>query len=330
MQRLNFSDIFQSRDTHKKIITVGLALLLAMELFIYIGAANRTGKESWVNIYDSQGDKIYETPGTGLTKYEIHLFERSFGPLDQYRIRTETRNKEFPIRAWLAVAVGAPIGLTLMIIYLLRAYLTFLGGDDTRGNALNTDEKPGSSHGTADRFDRWFRWSHLSIFHLGAFLIVCVLVVWLVPDYVADAAGGLLATVVEFKWFFLGVCVFFASLVVWVILLRYRMSQRMMDRQMDLEKFRMEKQTMLEMKKLQTMALPESIAIEYTAPANDAENERAQTLNGEIDRGTPDNDSRIRENRENSERDMESAEEDFFREHPEKRSIWSFMRRKSG
>ncbi len=325
MQRLNFSDIFQSRDTHKKVIKFGLALFLAMELFIYIGAANHTGKESWVNIYDSQGEKIYETPGTGLTKYEIHIFERSFGSLEQYRIRTETRNKEFPFRAWLAIAVGAPIGLALLIMYLLRAYLTFLGDDKTRDGDWNPTETNGPSHRAAAR---WFGWSRISIFHLGGFLIVCVLAVWLVPDYIADAAGGLLETILRFKWFFLSICAFLASLVVWVIYLRYRMSQRMMDRQMDLEKFRMEKQMMVEMQKLQTRALPQTTAREYGEPFNSSANDLSQKITDGILPGTvDDNNSTVREN---SEEKMETAEAEGFADNPDRNGIWHFLKRKSG
>ena len=45
-----------------------------MELIKYLVANAHTGEESWVEIYDSKGDKIYETEGNVLTRYEKLVF----------------------------------------------------------------------------------------------------------------------------------------------------------------------------------------------------------------------------------------------------------------
>ena len=79
--------------------------------------------------------------------------------------------------------------------------------------------------------------------------------IWLVPNYVADIARSALSLIIQYKWFFLGVFVFFASLFVWIIYLKYKISEKMMDRQMDLEKFKIEKRLLLEQET--RLALPD-------------------------------------------------------------------------
>ena len=62
----------------------------------------------------------------------------------------------------------------------------------------------------------------------------------------------------KYKWFFLGVFVFLASLFVWIIYLKYKISERMMDRQLDLEKFRVEKQLLLEQDNRLALPVPDA------------------------------------------------------------------------
>jgi hypothetical protein len=106
------------------------------------------------------------------------------------------------------------------------------------------------------RAGQLFQWRRLSVLHFGFFILICVLALWLVPNYVADIARGALALIIQYKWFFLGVFVFFASLFVWIIYLKYKISEKMMDHQMDLEKFKVEKQLLLEQET--RLALPEA------------------------------------------------------------------------
>jgi hypothetical protein len=147
--------------------------------------------------------------------------------------------------------VGAPIGFMLLIIYLVRTYLSFVNGgeDENEDDSASLDDN-------GRRFGQWFKWRRLSLFHFGLFVLVCVLSLWLVPDFVAELTRGAISLVAKYKWFFLGVIVFVASLLVWVIYLKYKISEKMMDRQMDLEKFRVEKQLLLERET--RLALPDA------------------------------------------------------------------------
>jgi hypothetical protein len=249
-QTLKLSDIFDDRESHKTILKIGLVMFLFMELIIYLVANAHSGTQSYVEVFNSKGNKVYETRGNVMTTYEKLVFQNTYGPLSDYNVQVQTRTIPFPFRAWLAVAVGAPIGFMLLLTYMVRAYLSFVSGEDEE-NA--NDSATLSSSGRAGQL---FQWRRLSVLHFGFFILICVLALWLVPNYVADIARGALALVVEYKWFFLGVFVFFSSLLVWIIYLKYKISEKMMDHQMDLEKFKVEKQLLLERET--RLALPEA------------------------------------------------------------------------
>jgi hypothetical protein len=242
-QKIQFSDLFEDKEIHRTILKAGLWFLLMLELVIFLWAAFHSGVKSTVAVYDANNNKIYQTEGAVMTTYERRIFESSYGPLSNYQIKVESRSVPFPFRAWLAVAVGAPIGVVLLLNYLVRAYLTFLGGEEPeKSSESETQNGPLGGQGLHPRFAL----RRLSVFSLGMLVVVCLSLIWLVPDFMAAVARVILAFVLQFKWFFLGLTVFAASLVVWIIYLRYKIQGKMMEHQVDLEKFRVEKQLLLE------------------------------------------------------------------------------------
>jgi hypothetical protein len=263
--KLKLSDIFDDRESHKTILKIGIVMFLLMELIIYLVANAHSGTKSWVEVYNSKGDMVYETQGNVLTTYEKLVFQNTYGPLSNYNVKVVTRTSAFPFRAWLAVAVGAPIGFMLLLTYLVRAYLLFVSGAEEE-----TAHEQASLEDRSDRFGRLFQWRRLSLFHLGFFIVICVLALWLIPDYVAEIARGALGLVLQYKWFFLGVFVFISSLFVWIIYLKYKISQKMMDRQMDLEKFKIEKQLLLEQESRLALPGAASSPAEKAEPHNDS------------------------------------------------------------
>ena len=78
----------------------------------------------------------------------------------------------------------------------------------------------------------------------------------MVPNFVQDFAKLTMTAIREFRWFFAGMAVFLALLVCWIIYLRYRLSKQMLENQFDLEKFRFEKQLLLESKAPQLLPNP--------------------------------------------------------------------------
>lgn len=243
-KRIGLTDIIEKEDYHK-ILAIAVIVLLFLELAIYLGAAGQVGRESWVMVYDKQGNRIYETPGEVMTSYEKLVFEETFGPLDNYRVAVESKHEPFPFRGWLATAVGAPVGLVLLLAFVVRAYLALMSGDDETEEEASENGLSSSRSGafTGSFFDIFRR---LSVFHLGFLAVIVVLALWLVPNLAVDFSKAAVAIVLKFKWFFLGVSVFFGSLVVWLIYLRYRLSQKMLDDRLELEKFQLEKRLTLE------------------------------------------------------------------------------------
>ena len=272
-QKLRLADIFEDKKSHKTILQIGVAMFLSMELIIYLVANAQSGTQQWVEVFNAKGEMVYETQGNVLTTYEKLVFQNTYGPLRNFNVRVKTRTTPFPFRAWLAIAVGGPIGFMLLLTYLVRTYLSFVSGEEEE-----TAHESASLDKSSDRFGRLFQWRRLSLFHLGFFIVVCVLALWLVPNYVADIARGVVSLIVQYKWFFLGVFAFFASLIVWIIYLKYKISQKMMDRQMDLEKFKVEKQLLLAQET--RLALP-GAASENTESRNDGAEDGTGSEEGE-------------------------------------------------
>ena len=154
----------------------------------------------------------------------------------------------------MSAAVGIPVGLILLVAFIVRAYLSLLYGDqsdDEKEAAAAAAEK-----NTLGSLFHFFR--NISIFHIGFLTLVAVLVLWMVPNLVRDFAKLSLTAIQEFRWFFASTAVFLALLVIWIIYLRYRLSKQMLENQLNLEKFRVETQLLLESKAPQLLPNPAS------------------------------------------------------------------------
>lgn len=252
--KLRLLDLFEGKRHQLTILTVSVLAFLVLELLIYMAAAGQAGQKSRVIVTDPKtGGSVYEANGTALTSYERMVFENNHGPLQNYSVRIDTREVPFPFRAWISAAVGVPVGLALLVSFLVKVYLLLLYGDDRRA----AEGEPGAPLETAGRFGSLFRRLHqVSVFHIGFAVLLCVLLLWMIPNAVEDFAKAGMAAVREYQWFFLGASVFVGGLIVWVIYLRYRLSRQMLDNQLDLEKFRAEKQYLLQCE--QARLLPEA------------------------------------------------------------------------
>ncbi|RLB05100.1 MAG: hypothetical protein DRG59_09450, partial [Deltaproteobacteria bacterium] len=75
----------------------------------------------------------------------------------------------------------------------------------------------------------------------------------MVPNFLGEFARLSVNTIKEFKWFFLGVSVFLAGLVCWVIYLRYKLSKQAIENEKDIEKYRLEMKLLEEKKDKQLL-----------------------------------------------------------------------------
>jgi hypothetical protein len=243
-QREHLIGIFEGKRHQKIVLVVSVLIFLVLELLVYLAAASQSGQKSRVIIADSNGAKVYESPGAVLTSYEKLVFENNFGPLNKYQVHVETESLPFPFRAWLSSAVGIPVGLILLVAFIVKAYLTLLYGD--KADKERESEASAAGKNTLGSLFHFFR--NISIFHIGLLTVLAVLVLWMVPNFMHDFARHSMTAIREFQWFFGGMALFLALLVVWIIYLRYKLSKQMLENQLHLERFRVERQLLLESK----------------------------------------------------------------------------------
>ena len=89
-QSLSLSGFFEDGKYPKLVLAVGAILLILLELGIFVAVNNQSGLKSRVSMVDSNGRKVYESPGGSLSAYEKMVFENNFGPLRDYTTQIES------------------------------------------------------------------------------------------------------------------------------------------------------------------------------------------------------------------------------------------------
>ena len=79
---------FQENKTLFIILAVGLFLV---ELEIFAMASMGSGRKSIVQVLDQQSSVIYEVKSAKLSSHEKTEFEKTFGPLSNYRVNVVTQ-----------------------------------------------------------------------------------------------------------------------------------------------------------------------------------------------------------------------------------------------
>ena len=231
-------ELFEGKRHQKIILAVSVAILLIVELSIYVAASSQTGQRARTIITDAGGSKIYETEGAALTTYEKMVFENNFGPLRNYNTRVESEYAPFPYRGWALLSVGVPMVLILLVSFLVQSYLFLLNG------GRREEAEAGAASGPAGtRVGSFLRISRsISVLQIGFLIAAAVLTLWLVPAFLGDFATAFISAIREYQWFFLGAALFVAFLAVWVIYLRYRLSRQMLENQLRLEMYRVKRE----------------------------------------------------------------------------------------
>lgn len=241
-RKVRLSDLFEGTRYQKVVLTVSILAFLLLELLIYLVCASEAGQKSRV-IVTKDGVTIYETLGSTLSAYEVTTFERNYGPLKDYQVQVVTETKPFPFRAWVSSAVGIPVALVLLVAFVVRVFMALLYGEDSEGSGDPSAGGGESKH----RFGSLMHlFKGISVFHVGFLLVISVLLLWMVPNFIGDFLTVSMAAIRDYKWFFLGLSVFLAVVLTWIIYLRYKLSKQMLDNQLDLEKYRFERQLLLE------------------------------------------------------------------------------------
>jgi len=247
---LSFSEFFEDSKYPKRVLALGAVLLLLLELAIFIGVCNQSGLKTRVSVLDSEGGKIYESPGPILSSYEKMMFENNFGSLRNYTTQLESEMVSFNYRAWILMAVGIPIGLILMLFFMAQAWLILLKGSPEEESSERTGP-------VKSRFGAFLSVSkNFSILGAGFLVVIFMLIFWLIPSILGDAVTFFFGAVKDYPFFFTGAAMFAGGLLVWIIYLRYRLSKQMLLNEMEIEKFRIEKQMLAQSGVTHLLAAP--------------------------------------------------------------------------
>ncbi|SLM28576.1 conserved membrane hypothetical protein [Desulfamplus magnetovallimortis] len=125
MANKNWSDLIRDYKMLMIIVIVGFFLI---EIEIFAVAVMKSGRQSWMNVLDDSGEVIYQVKGSTLTNFNKYYFENTFGSIDDYQVKLVSKDVPFPFRAWLASAIGIPVGLVLLLAFVLRSVMVLLYG----------------------------------------------------------------------------------------------------------------------------------------------------------------------------------------------------------
>jgi hypothetical protein len=241
---------FQEHKTLFVIIAVGLVLL---ELEIFALAALKSGRETHLQVMDHQGNVLYVAKGNQLDDRSRAAFEKTFGPLSDYRVNLITQERRFPFRAWLAAAVGMPIAGVLLFGFFVRAFESlFLSTGDRKSTAVG-DPQPD------DRFSSVLaRISRLNIFAMGALVLLFVVSLYAVPFMLEELGRFSAETISKYKWVFISALGVFVGVGVWIIYLRYLLARKAIESQAEVEKFRIQIEMSGNLKPVGQLEAPEN------------------------------------------------------------------------
>ncbi len=233
MSKKNLMAIIRENRTLFIVIAVGLFLI---ELEIFVLAAMKSGRQSVIQVMTPAGEVIYESDGNNLSQFDKYYFEQNFGPIDQYELRLDTRERPFPFRAWFVAAFGLPISAILLFAFVVKAYLSIFYADRLKesGEALDLSED-------ASMLERFLvRVSRYNIFIIGFLVLMGIMAYWVVPNIIVYLSRLGVDTMIRYKWFFLAAAAVSLGLLVWVIYLRYLLARKAIESRTEVEKHRLE------------------------------------------------------------------------------------------
>jgi hypothetical protein len=229
----HINNLIQDNKTLFIIIVVGLFLL---ELEIFALAAMQSGRKSWLQVMDANGTVIHETSGKNLSEFNKYYFEKTFGPLENYQVRLETRENPFPFRAWFVAAIGIPVGAMLLFGFVVKAYVAIFHGGELRGD----ESKPACEPGYESRLESiLYRISRMNIFIIGFLIFVGVISYWIIPNMIAYLGRTGIEALIRFKWVFVSLGAAVAGMGAWIVYLRYLLAKKSIESHTEIEKHRL-------------------------------------------------------------------------------------------
>jgi len=220
---------------NKTIFIIISVVLFLIELEIFALAAMKSGHKSRLQVMDDSGNIIHETDGKNLSEFNRYYFEKTFGPFKQYHVKLVTKDIPFPFRAWFAAAVGIPVGAFLLFAFFVRAYQSLFSREE------KIPDKPGSKNMEYEyRFEKFIAAiSRFNIFIIGFLICLAVFLYWVIPNLIVYLGRTGTETITRYKWIFLSAGIAFLGLFIWIIYLRYLLAKKTIDRQAEIDRYRL-------------------------------------------------------------------------------------------
>ena len=222
------------RENRTLFIIIAVVLFL-VELEIFALAAMKSGRKSWLQVIDANGNVIHETDGKNLSDFNKYYFEKTFGPFEQYHVKLATKDFPFPFRAWFVAAVGIPVGAILLFAFAVQAYLSLFYKEQNSGEYdLNKNE-------CEYRFEKVIATiSRFNIFTIGFLVLLGVFAYWVVPNLIVHVGKLGVETLTRYKWIFLSFGMVFLGLIIWIIYLKYLLAKKALDSHAEIDKYRLQ------------------------------------------------------------------------------------------
>jgi hypothetical protein len=220
---------------NKTLFIIVAVVLFLVELEIFALAAIKSGRKSWLQVIDANGNVIHETDGKNLSDFNKYYFEKTFGPLEQYHVKLETKQFPFPFRAWFVAAVGIPVGAILLFAFAVQAYLSLCYQERNSGQY---DVKKNEYE---YRFEKLIAAvSRFNIFTIGFLVLLGVFSYWVVPNLIVHVGKLGVETLTRYKWIFLSFGMVFLGFAIWVIYLKYLLAKKAIESHAEIDKYRLQ------------------------------------------------------------------------------------------
>lgn len=222
----------------KKTLLIIIAIIVFLiELEIFAIAAMKSGRKSWIQVFDTNGTLIYESDGKKLSEFNKYYFEKNFGPLENYERKLVIKEEPFPFRAWFSAAIGIPVGIILLLGFVVKAYISLFYPEEEKKETESILKKAEY----ASPFQKFIAYiSHLNIFVIGFLIFMAIFAYWVIPNLFVYIGKIGVETLTEYKWIFLSVAVIILGLFIWMIYLKYLLAKKTIESQTVIEKHRIE------------------------------------------------------------------------------------------
>lgn len=235
MKNKTWSELIKNYKSFLVIIIIGF-FLIEVEIFAF--AVMKSGRQSFMQVLNDSNDVIYEVKGATMTNFNKYYFENTFGPFEEYHVRIETKETAFPFRAWFSAAVGLPVGLVLLLAFILKAVMVFLHGKDEQ---IMDDKSKKSESDSKNGIEKLlFRISSYNIFIIGFLVFASVFLFWIIPNLLTFLVQTGIETIMTFKWVFLGGFIAFFLLFTWFMYMKYQLAKQSMESQVEIKKYELE------------------------------------------------------------------------------------------